>query len=213
MKRDEPTPPADAPEVPRETADDGVVTRRSALVGAAVLGAGVLGLRRRSRGARLRPPGAAEGDEFGRRCIRCLRCAAVCPPRAILFSSALDLTDSETPYIEAASRACTLCMKCTQACPSGALTPVAADPGQIAERVKMGSPLLDRQSCIALAGTGECRACYYVCPYAGSAVRLEGLEYGPVFDADACVGCGLCEEACPERARAIRIVPTGEVAT
>ena len=33
------------------------------------------------------------------------------------------------------------------------------------------------------------------------------MASGPVFDAAACVGCGLCEEACPERARAIRILP------
>jgi len=77
----------------------------------------------------------------------------------------------------------------------------------------MGRPVLDAQKCIALLGTGECRACFYVCPYPGDAIRLEGLSHGPVFDDDACVGCGLCEEACPERARAIRIVPVEAVTT
>jgi NAD-dependent dihydropyrimidine dehydrogenase PreA subunit len=71
----------------------------------------------------------------------------------------------------------------------------------------MGRPELDQDRCIAWVGNGECRSCYYVCPYAGRAVRLDGPLLQPVFDPRSCVGCGLCEEACPERARAIRVVP------
>jgi ferredoxin len=211
MKHDD-SEPARGGDGRERTADDGrVLSRRSALAAAVVVGGGWIALRGRSTPPRLRPPGAAPGDEFLRRCIRCLRCAEVCPPKAILFDTGFDLDDSETPYIEAASRACTLCMNCTQACPSGALTPLAADPEEVFAAVKMGRPVLDEQKCIALTGTGECRACYYVCPYPDRAVRLEGPAYGPAFDAEACVGCGLCEEACPERARAIRIVPRDEV--
>ena len=186
---------------------EGLFTRRSVLVGASVLGGGLLGLRQSARGARLRPPGAAPGAEFAERCLRCMRCAEVCPPKAIQFDSSLDLTGSDTPYIDAQTRGCSLCMKCTQACPSGALTPIDADPSAIRSTVRMGRPQFEEDKCIALTGTGECRACFYVCPYPGSAIRLEGLLYGPVFDPDECVGCGLCEEACPERAQAVHIAP------
>ena len=184
-----------------------VFTRRTVVAGLAVLGSGLLGFKLRPREARLRPPGAAPGAEFARKCIRCLRCATVCPPKAIRFDASFDLTDSDTPYIDARERACSLCMKCTQVCPTGALTPIAADPATVASTVRMGRPELDRDRCISLNGTGDCRACYYVCPFADTAVRLEGPLLEPVFDPRACVGCGLCEEACPERARAIRIVP------
>jgi len=185
-------------------------TRRTIVAGLAVLGSGLLGLRIRPRASRLRPPGAAPGAEFARQCIRCLRCAAVCPPQAIRFDSSLDLSDSDTPYIEASQRACSLCMKCTEVCPTGALTPTSSDPAIVASTVRMGRPELDRDRCLALNGTGDCRACYYVCPFADSAVRLDGPPLEPVFEARACVGCGLCEEACPERARAIRIVPPSD---
>jgi ferredoxin-type protein NapG len=185
-------------------------TRRALVAGLTLVGSGALGWTLRPRTMRLRPPGAAPGAEFARKCIRCLRCVAVCPRGAIRFDSSLDLASSDTPYIEAAERGCDLCMRCTEACPTGALGPTSSDLEQVAIAVRMGRPELDRDRCIAINGTGECRACFYVCPFAGRAVRLEGPLLEPRFDAGACVGCGLCEEACPERARAIRILPLPE---
>jgi NAD-dependent dihydropyrimidine dehydrogenase PreA subunit len=41
-------------------------------------------------------------------------------------------------------------------------------------------------------------------------VALVGPQQAPHFTPEQCVGCGLCEEACPEQARAIRIIPLGE---
>jgi Pyruvate/2-oxoacid:ferredoxin oxidoreductase delta subunit len=70
--------------------------------------------------------------------------------------------------------------------------------------------VLERRACIPWRGEGVCRLCYYVCPYPDSAVALVGPQQGPLFSPEHCVGCGLCEEACPEQARAIRIVPPGE---
>jgi ferredoxin len=185
------------------------LTRRSLLAGLSVLGAGWVGLGYRSRGAELRPPGAAADGEFDRRCIRCLRCATVCPTKSIRFDSALSLAVSDTPKIDALSRGCCLCMKCTQVCPTGALTPTDPDPDAVLKAVRMGTVELDQAKCIPWVGNGECRACYHVCPYPGTAVRLEGMQLAPVFDPEVCVGCGLCAEACPDRARAIRIRPAG----
>ena len=184
-----------------------MMTRRGLLIGGVALGGGALGLMSRPAAARLRPPGALDEPDFTRHCIRCLRCAEVCPPGAIRFDSSPGLAGSDTPYIAARSRPCTLCMRCTQACPSGALTPIDPEHSIVQAKVRMGHPELDRQKCVAWRESGECRACYYVCLYAGSAVRLEGAKLGPVFDREACVGCGQCEEACPESALAIRIVP------
>jgi ferredoxin-type protein NapH len=156
---------------------------------------------------RLRPPGAASCDEFERRCIRCFRCAEVCPPMAIRFDSMVDLRAADVPFIDPQSRACILCMKCTEVCPTGALSPVDVDAEAVLARVRMGVPQLDPGRCIAWQKSGVCRMCYYACPYADRAIRLLGSMQAPRFDAAHCVGCGLCEEACPTRAHAIRILP------
>jgi ferredoxin-type protein NapG/ferredoxin-type protein NapH len=144
--------------------------------------------------SRLRPPGALAPGDFEHACIGCTRCAEVCPPRAIRLERGL-------PYVEPRESACTLCMKCPPVCPTGALLPLTA------ERVRMGTPALDRRRCLPWSGAGTCRLCYYVCPYPDRAVELVGAQAGPLFHPDACVGCGLCEEACPDTAAAIHIVP------
>jgi MauM/NapG family ferredoxin protein len=182
--------------------------RRGLLSAALAAIAGLaIGLRGRSRSVSvLRPPTA--NSEFEARCIRCFRCAEVCPPKAIRFESSLSLASSDLPYIDATERGCTLCMKCTQACPTGALIPTVADSRIVHKAVKMGAPVLTRDRCISWRGLGVCRLCYYVCPYPNDAVSLVGPNQSPLFDATLCVGCGLCEEACPSIARAIRILPT-----
>jgi MauM/NapG family ferredoxin protein len=165
-------------------------------------------IKRRAHGWLLRPPGALAEPDFLARCIRCFRCAEVCPPKAIVFESTLDISTSDTPFIEARESACTLCMKCTDICPTGALTRIAPDPKEIARRVRMGEPVLDENRCLAWSRTGVCRLCYFVCPYADRAITVGGRMLAPTFHASECVGCGLCEEACPSEVHAIRIRPT-----
>ena len=185
---------------------------RRALVGvAAAFTAAWTALRHRAaRALGLRPPGALPPGAFERACIRCMRCAQVCPTGCIRFTSLAALADAETPFIDAASRACILCMQCTEACPTGALVPTPRHPGIIQQRIRMGTPVLDKNTCLPWARTGVCRLCHQACPYPGSAITLTAPGLAPVFHAEHCVGCGLCEEACPRTVHAIRIVPPGD---
>lgn len=185
------------------------LTRRR-LLGVAAAGASMaaLGGSLRARGAPttwLRPPGALAEDDFLARCIRCFRCGEVCPPRCIEFPSSLSLAESDTPYVVATDKACILCMRCGDACPTGALVKIAPKLDVMAEQVKMGTPVLDKDTCFAWNRKQPCHLCFDVCPWQNQAVRLVTERLAPEFVDDKCVGCGLCSEACPVEDRAIKI--------
>lgn len=181
---------------------------RRRLIGALAAAVALVPVPKRSRAdaRKVRPPGALKPGAFEAACIGCFRCAEVCPTTAIRFPGALSL-ETAVPFLELGERACVLCMKCTNVCPTGALTPIAAKAEVIAREVRMGVPKLNRPKCLPWTGEGVCRLCYQVCPYPDAAVELVGPQKAPLFHAEACVGCGLCEEACPDGARAIVIEP------
>lgn len=184
--------------------------KRRELLGGLLAGLGIgLGARIVRADARLRPPGAEDRDGFLRKCIRCFRCAEACPVQAIRFDLGAPRL-AETPFLVARDRGCVLCMQCTTACPTGALRPIPFDRAVVQREVKMGVAVVEEHKCIAWQASGVCRACYYVCPYQDAAITLRGPMQAPHIEPDACTGCGLCEEACPERARAIRVRPAGE---
>lgn len=209
---------------PRGTAlsdDEGTKlrSRRAALAGGALLGfllpllAPLLD-RFLPPGSRLRrilrPPGALEESAFLQRCIGCAQCANVCPNQCIrLFGPETGVGNLGTPKITARSKACILCMACTQVCPTGALRPLEPTP-EGKRAAGMGKAVVSTEVCYSYSGR-TCGVCYRACPLPGEAMSL-GLMETPLVNADACVGCGLCEQACVHMPQAIRIIPTAEIA-
>jgi ferredoxin-type protein NapG len=181
---------------------------RRALIGAVAAAFTLAVVPKRSRASphKIRPPGALPPGAFEQACIGCFRCAEVCPTKTIRFPSVLSL-DTATPELDFSTQACVLCMKCTQVCPTEALVKLETNPDVIASRVRMGVPKLKRAQCLPWTGQGVCRLCYQVCPYPDKAIEIVGPQKAPLFHANACVGCGLCEEACPDTAQAIVIEP------
>jgi MauM/NapG family ferredoxin protein len=138
----------------------------------------------------LRPPGAVPEEIFPAKCIRCGRCAEVCPYKSI---RPLDLhagVYAGTPMIDVTDVPCWLCMKCVEVCPTGTLRRVEQ------KEVRMGVAIIDKHACMTWKGAGLlCRTCYNVCPFKETAIKLDELR--PVVVSDACVGCGLCVHGCP----------------
>jgi MauM/NapG family ferredoxin protein len=139
----------------------------------------------------LRPPGAVTEREFVRRCIKCNKCAQVCPYRSIRTARIGSGFAAGTPVIYARDVPCYLCMKCPPVCPTGALDPVVEQK----EDVWMGVAVIDEDACFAYHGI-ICRACFERCPMYREAITMRDEQY-PVVHPGKCVGCGICENVCP----------------
>lgn len=157
-------------------------------------------LRRRLAPAPLRPPGVRDEAALAALCIRCGRCAAACPYRAVRAAGAAHGAGAGTPMVVAREAPCFLCLRCPPACPTGALDASLSDP----RAVRMGRARVDAERCYAHAGI-LCRTCLDECPFEGEAI-VQDAELRPVVT-ERCVGCGLCEARCPAEETAIRIVP------
>ncbi|MCP4444963.1 MAG: 4Fe-4S dicluster domain-containing protein [Myxococcales bacterium] len=162
--------------------------------------------RRKRAGLALRPPGALEGEEFLDACARCFKCGNACPNGCIKFYGlGAGLTKAFTPYVKPRDRGCTLCGECGDACPTGALKPIDTSREGLVLTVSMGKARVNKAMCYSFHGR-TCGACYRACPLQDKAMKI-GLYETPLVQVDACVGCGLCEQACLHLPQAIRVIP------
>jgi NAD-dependent dihydropyrimidine dehydrogenase PreA subunit len=124
------------------------------------------------------------------------------------------------------------CNFCTQVCPTGAITPLTIAQKR---RALMGLAAIDPALCLPHRGERDCKLCFDECEAAGyHAIEMRPIQLpsGPVpegtfspeeveamsrisapfIQADACVGCGLCEYRCHAvNVRQQRLIPRSAV--
>lgn len=147
----------------------------------------------------LRPPGAVAEREFLLRCIKCNKCAQVCPYGSIQMAPLFSGARFGTPEIFARATPCYVCMKCPPVCPTGALDNHLTQK----EKVRMGTAVIDTEKCLPYSGV-ICRACFERCPIYREAITLKDEIYPQVHE-DKCLGCGICEHVCPAEEAAITV--------
>lgn len=162
----------------------------------------------------LRPPGARPERDFLAACIRCGQCIQACPYETLRPAKVSDGAAPGTPVFEARRVACEMCddIPCVRACPTGALDPELED---IKDATMGVAVLVDPENCLNLQGL-RCDVCYRNCPVAGKAITLEAHHnrrtgrhavFVPTVNAEACTGCGKCEQTCVLEEAAIKVLP------
>ncbi|MBM3570035.1 MAG: ferredoxin-type protein NapG, partial [Alphaproteobacteria bacterium] len=141
-------------------------------------------------------------------------CARACPWGILALADRAEHAAVGTPYFVARQGPCEMCpdIPCVVACPTGALDSALTDIA----RARMGvAVLVGRETCLNLQGL-RCDVCYRVCPLIGQAIALEAQHDSrtgkhakliPTVRADACTGCGKCEQACVLEQAAIKVLP------
>jgi ferredoxin len=159
----------------------------------------------------VRPPGSVPEPAFLDLCIRCGECFKVCPNN-VLQPVGFDrgLESLWTPEVVADWAGCEAsCNACGQVCPTGAIRAIPLEEKRVA---RMALAVVNKETCLPLAGRGACQLCVDECVAAGYRAMeqrlvgtqvdehgqpIEGSGYlAPVVLADKCVGCGLCQTRC-----------------
>lgn len=159
----------------------------------------------------IRPPGSVAEPEFLARCVRCGQCMKACPTNGLQPAiHEAGLEGFWTPVLVPRIGCCTQeCNACGQVCPTDAI-----EPFEIADkdRIYIGWALIDRSTCIAWAAGKKCLVCDEYCSY--KAIEWKETPEGdrrPHVNAQKCVGCGICESACPvQPVAAIRVYSQGD---
>jgi ferredoxin-type protein NapF len=159
----------------------------------------------------IRPPGSVKESEFVALCTRCGQCMKVCPTNGLQPAiHEAGLEGFWTPILIPRIGYCLQdCNACGQVCPTDAIRPFKVEDKA---HIFIGTAVIDRSMCIAWNSNKACLVCDEYCSY--RAIKWEVDEKGvkrPVVDESICVGCGICESACPvQPVAAIRVYSLGD---
>ena len=153
----------------------------------------------------LRPPGALPEPQFRDMCSRCGACVKVCPAQCIKLDAG-GVVAGGVPYIEPEIMPCVVCegLRCMHECPTGALAPL------LLSEIRMGTAIWHQHTCLR-SQAQPCTICIDQCPLGAAAIELLHGKIRVITE--GCIGCGVCQHACPTSPKSIVVLPPMENST
>jgi polyferredoxin len=162
----------------------------------------LLGIRSVQANPPVTPPGSLNSTRFTQACTACSLCVSVCPTQ-VLTPTFMDfgIAGLMQPKMNYEKSYCDYeCNVCSAVCPTGAITPLSLDEKKLTQ---IGEAKLLEDICVVYVNHNNCGACGEVCPtHAIRFVDKENILY-PKIDKQYCIGCGVCQLACPTTPRSI----------
>lgn len=158
----------------------------------------------------IRPPGSRAEEEFVARCTRCGLCMKACPTNGLQPSlHEAGIEGFWTPILVPRIGCCTQeCNACGEVCPTDAISPFKIEEKT---HIYIGTAGIDRSRCIAWYADKQCLVCDEYCSYKAIEWKTVDGAKRPFVNERKCVGCGICESACPiQPTAAIRVYSHGD---
>ena len=158
----------------------------------------------------IRPPGSVGEDRFVARCVRCGLCMKACPTNGLqpaIHEAGIEgfWTPILVPKIGFCSQECNAC---GEVCPTDAIERFEIEDK---DRIFIGTAVIHRDQCIAWNSGRKCLVCDEYCSYKAIEWKTENGVRRPFVNEEKCVGCGICESACPiQPDAAIRVYSLGD---
>ncbi len=191
-------------------------SRRRFLLGVALLGASVAKAQRHKsvdgglaaishqklpkRNTPILPPGARSLRNFVSHCTGCQLCVEACQNHVLRPSS--DLTRFMQPESSFERGYCRPeCTRCSEVCPTGAIKLIT--PAE-KSAIQVGGAVWISENCLVTKEGVKCDNCAHHCPTGAITMvainpEEENSAKRPVINPELCIGCGACENLCPQR--------------
>ncbi|HNY09971.1 MAG TPA: 4Fe-4S dicluster domain-containing protein [Candidatus Wallbacteria bacterium] len=145
------------------------------------------------------PPGAVSAEAFFSKCTACHLCASSCPTKVIIPSFLENgFHGLSKPKLDFSRGYCSYeCNLCQTVCPNGAIN---RHDINIKQMIRIGEVSLDtspKSNCMPVKEGKDCGACAEHCPTGAVYMKRKGDVFIPELRKKYCIGCGICEHACP----------------